>query len=120
MLELLNKVRIDEGFSQKKAVATEEVLSDKTTASHYQVGQKDALGNIIELGKEFTYNDFLAKKVFKLYTKQTRIVKKVPDGHANENPLTVPLIEEEQEFWFFDSEYKTLEEALTKANDFLQ
>jgi hypothetical protein len=58
IIEIDGKVRIEVGPARFKAIATKELLDDKVTAAHYQVGLPDALGKPIELGKEFTYIDW--------------------------------------------------------------
>lgn len=67
------KWRIERGPKKKVAAATEELLSDAVTATHYHVGGKDAVGKKIVLGEEMTYLDWLGErnwKVFRLHADQ--------------------------------------------------
>jgi hypothetical protein len=71
-----DQIRIEEGPKLRTAVANEELLHDDNTADHYYAGVKDmhfldalgkpytqprlgrdAVGNVIKLGEEFTYLD---------------------------------------------------------------
>jgi hypothetical protein len=60
-------VRVEPGPARRTAVATEELLADAATAKHYQVGLRDAAGDPIEIGKEMTYLDYRATRVWKVY-----------------------------------------------------
>src|SRR4051812_37727805 len=75
--------RIETGPPQITAIATEELLDNSQTAEHYHapiadgdktIFAKDALGNPIQLGEEFTYLDWggtdnEGKRVFYIYEK---------------------------------------------------
>src|SRR5690349_14159103 len=50
-----DKVRIEQGPVRRREVATEELLHDRRTAAHYKVGEPDAAGVKIELGKEMEF-----------------------------------------------------------------
>jgi hypothetical protein len=66
--QITETTRIEAGPPRKKAVATEELLSDRVTASHYQVGRLDALGKPIQLSQEMDYIDWLCpNKVWYVY-----------------------------------------------------
>jgi hypothetical protein len=68
MIELNGKVRIERSPPRRQEIATEALLSDEVTASHYAVGLPDALGKIIALGEPFDFIDFKAEKpVFTVY-----------------------------------------------------
>lgn len=67
LVDLSDYVRVEDGPLRRTEIATEELLSDEVTARHYQVGKPDAAGNIITLGKEMTFLDFKAKRVWYVY-----------------------------------------------------
>lgn len=67
LIEIDGRVRVERGPRMLTAVATEELLSNEVTASHYKVGGLDKLGKVIVLGEEMTYLDWLGKHVFHLY-----------------------------------------------------
>jgi hypothetical protein len=67
MIEIGTTIRVENGPARKTAVATEELLDDAVTASHYQVGSLDAMGKKIVLGKPMTYLDYLAEDVWYIY-----------------------------------------------------
>lgn len=125
MLELDNRVRIEEAVATKTAVATEELLSDEQTAPHYFAPRKistkdpvtgattetteystDAVGNRIVLGKSFVYRDYKAPRVQRVYVKASRNV--VVDGETIK-----------QEYWKIDSDQPTQEAALQRATELL-
>lgn len=54
--------RIERGPQRKRAKATDELLSDEVTATHYAVGKPDALNKPIEKGKDMDYIDWKAPK----------------------------------------------------------
>lgn len=85
LIEIGGKVRVEQGPELKTAEATEELLDDKVTASHYhapvekthaasgktvKVYAKDALGQRIEIGSDMTYLDWLGDRVWYVYVKQ--------------------------------------------------
>lgn len=92
--EIDGKVRIDTGPRRKQAVATEEILGDEVTATHYKVGGRDALGKVIALGEEMTYLDWLGDRVFYVY--------KLNEGR-----------------WVFKCSAESYEEAISKASELL-
>ncbi len=59
--------RVEAGPAYKTAVATPELLDDHVTASHYKVGQKDAMGKTIVLGERITYLDYKGVDVWYIY-----------------------------------------------------
>jgi hypothetical protein len=59
LIEIDGKVRVERGPKTIVAVASEELLSDAVTASHYQVGRPDVMGKPIVIGEEMTYHDWL-------------------------------------------------------------
>ena len=59
--------RVEAGPALITATATEELLADDTTAPHYKVGARDALGNTIELGQPMAYLDWLANRIWYVY-----------------------------------------------------
>jgi hypothetical protein len=65
--EIDGKVRVERGPARKTAKATEALLSNDRTLSHYQIGALDAAGQPIALGKPMTYLDWLAAKGFYVY-----------------------------------------------------
>ena len=65
--EIDGKVRVERGPVRKTGKATEALLSDDRTKSHYKVGALDAAGQPIVLGKSMTYLDWLADKGFYVY-----------------------------------------------------
>lgn len=63
-----DKIRINSGPIRKTEKATKELLDNKNTAEHYQVGNFDANGDIIEIGKSMHYLDYKnIKKVWYIY-----------------------------------------------------
>jgi hypothetical protein len=60
-------IRVENGPARKTAVATEELLDDAVTASHYKVGEKDAMGKPIVLGAPMTYLDYKGEWVWYVY-----------------------------------------------------
>lgn len=67
LVEIGGKVRVERGPARKTAKATEALLADTATATHYQVGQRDADGAMIEAGKPMTYIDWLGAKGWYVY-----------------------------------------------------
>ena len=67
--EIPGIVRVERAKPYRTAVATEALLSDDRTASHYQVGAPDAMGKRIVLGEQMTYVDWRNSKdvVWRLY-----------------------------------------------------
>lgn len=62
LIEISETVQIERSHQRKVAIATEELLSNDVTASHYAVGQVDANGNKIVLGQEMAYIDWLGPR----------------------------------------------------------
>lgn len=60
-------VAVEYGAVYKTEIATEELLSDTKTASHYVVGAPDAAGNEIVLGQPMTYVDWLGDHAWFVY-----------------------------------------------------
>ena len=98
IVDLSDYVRVEDGPLRRTEIATEELLSDEVTARHYQVGKPDAAGNFISLGKELTFLDFKAKRVWYVYKFQAvmedlppefraRCEKRKADGTASEADL---------------------------------
>jgi hypothetical protein len=74
LISIGDSVRIERGPPLLTATATEALLADEKTASHYKVGQADALGNPIVLGEPFAYldyggNEVEGKRVFYVFQK---------------------------------------------------
>ncbi len=67
LIDIGGKVRVERGPARKAGKATEALLSDDKTLSHYQIGRLDAVGNVIEAGKTFTYLDWLGPKGWYVY-----------------------------------------------------
>jgi len=67
MIEIGTTIRVENGPARKTAVATKELLDDAVTASHYKVGERDALGKVIVLGELMTYLDYLGDLVWYIY-----------------------------------------------------
>jgi hypothetical protein len=67
MIEIGSTIRVENGPARKTGIATRELLDDKVTASHYQVGAFDAMGKRIVLGEPMTYLDYLVEAVWYLY-----------------------------------------------------
>jgi hypothetical protein len=67
MIEIGSTIRVENGPARKTAIATKELLDDKVTASHYQVGAFDAMGNRIVLGEPMTYLDYRGELVWYIY-----------------------------------------------------
>ena len=78
MIEIGSAIRVENGPARKVAVATEELLDDKVTASHYQVGAFDAMGKRIVLGEPMTYLDYFGEWVWYVY--QLKDDETAPDG----------------------------------------
>jgi hypothetical protein len=66
-IKISETIVIESGPAKKKAIATEELLSDAVTAGHYKVGAKDAMYRPIVLGEEMTYLDWLGEWVWYVY-----------------------------------------------------
>jgi hypothetical protein len=66
-IEIGETVRVENGPARKTAVATEELLDDAVTASHYAVGEWDAMGKPIVLGEPMTYLDYRGEWVWYVY-----------------------------------------------------
>jgi hypothetical protein len=66
-ISISETVVIESGPAKKKAIATEELLSDAVTAGHYKAGAKDAMYKSIVIGQEMTYLDWLGAWVWYVY-----------------------------------------------------
>lgn len=60
LIHIDDTVVLERGPRRLSAMATDALLSDEVTASHYQVGRPDALGKPIVLGEPMTYLDWNA------------------------------------------------------------
>jgi hypothetical protein len=78
LIEIGSTIRVENGPARKTAVATPELLDDKMTASHYQVGAFDAMGKRIVLGESMTYLDYRGKWVWYIY--QLKDDETAPEG----------------------------------------
>ena len=67
IIEIGKTIRIEDGPPRKKTIATAEVLDNRITAKHYQIGKFDAMGKNIVLGEEMTYLDYYGNHVFYIY-----------------------------------------------------
>lgn len=67
LTEIDGRVRIESGPKRVVAVATNELLDDEVTASHYAAGKKDAVGKPIVLGEEMTYIDWMGERGWYVY-----------------------------------------------------
>lgn len=65
--EIGPSIRGEFGPPLKEAVATEALLDNTVTASHYQVGAPDALGSPIALGRPMSYLDWTARSSWGWY-----------------------------------------------------
>ena len=64
-----DSVILERGCVRRKAIATEELLSNDVTQSHYVVGRLDALGKEIVLGEEMAYIDWKSSdRVWYIYS----------------------------------------------------
>ncbi|MBE3063853.1 MAG: hypothetical protein IMZ69_02400 [Spirochaetes bacterium] len=70
MIEIGTTIRVENGPARKTAIATEELLDDAVTVSHYHIGLKDALGKVIVLGEPMTYLDYRGEDVWYVYQLQ--------------------------------------------------
>jgi hypothetical protein len=81
-IKISESIVIESGPAKKKAIATEELLSDAVTAGHYKAGMRkitkpdgsvvekpyvDAMNKPIVLGEEMTYLDWLGAWVWYVY-----------------------------------------------------
>lgn len=128
MTDIDDFIRIEPGHKHKKAVATEELLSDEVTARHYYAGVRkepvylangeqrkdpdgnlvyadrvgiDALGKPIELGKEMDYIDWKSKE--RSYNVYKKTLVKGVDGDAD------------RQVWKKVGEFDTHDEAMSHA-----
>ncbi len=67
LIQVSEFVRVEKGFVLKRALATEELLDNLVTASHYKVGNRDAKNKLIELGKEIWYVDYKGPMVWYVF-----------------------------------------------------
>jgi len=98
LIEFSPTLRIENGPARATGIATEELLDDKVTAGHYQVGEFDAVGKRIQLKKPMTYMDYYGGWVWYVY----KLVKVgfnakgqvlFPDGY----PLVIRTVKPEGE-----------------------
>ncbi len=97
IFEIPGIVRVDKAKPYHKAVATEALLSNERTASHYQVGAFDSFGKEIVLGEEMTYVDWHNK---------ADVVWRVYEWH---------LADDDVERWMPAGDFKTRDEAVNEA-----
>ena len=86
--------RIELSVITRTATATEELLSNDVTATHYVAGARDATGKLIVIGEQMTYHDWLGKE------REWRVYKRHVDEKTNAvwydkidaaaNPLDLP------------------------------
>jgi len=95
-IKISETIVIESGPAKKKAIATEELLSDAVTAGHYKVGGRDAMNKPIVLGEEMTYLDWLGAWVWYVYQEREvgidaagRPVGIDDDGHLVESAEAV-------------------------------
>lgn len=69
LVEIGGKARVERGPARRTGKATEALLADDKTAAHYQIGVRDAAGNLIEAGKPMVYLDWLGAKGFYVYSR---------------------------------------------------
>lgn len=62
LIEIGGKARVERGPAKKTGEATEALLSNDITATHYQFGALDAEGQVIVEGRTMTYFDWRAGK----------------------------------------------------------
>lgn len=67
LIQVADDVRVENGPRMVHAEATEQLLSNLKTHSDYRVGGRDALGRVIQVGKEIDYLDYRGKWVWYLY-----------------------------------------------------
>lgn len=67
LAEIDGKLRIEAGYARKTAVATPDILKDSVTKEHYVEGAFDAVGRVIEMGKDFSYLDYYGPAVYWVY-----------------------------------------------------
>lgn len=91
-IEIGETVRIEQGPALRRRLATAEALSNAATASHYQVGGRDAKGQVIEEGKMFSYLDYLAPPVHYVF-KRRAIGPEDPRYQQRPDGTTPPLDE---------------------------
>lgn len=84
LIDYDEKARVEAGPKLVTAKATDTLLADNKTAAHYRVGALDALGVVIELGKNMTYLDWLGTPVWYVYHYEN-----MPDDLAIERELPV-------------------------------
>jgi hypothetical protein len=105
--EIDGKVRIEAGPIRRQAVATAELLADATTAAHYKVGGRDALGKPIKLGAPMDYIDWRSsERAFYVYT---RLDLKAGDT----DPVTKKKSAVEFTRWMLAGDRPTEHEALS-------
>jgi len=66
-IEIGSTIRVENGPARKTATATKELLDNRVTAEHYQVGAFDAMGKRIVLGESMIYLDYYGEWVWYIY-----------------------------------------------------
>lgn len=69
LLQVGDKVRIERGPERKTETATEDLLNNDVTATHYAAGAPDADGNAIVIGQPMVYVDWLGPRGFYIFQK---------------------------------------------------
>ena len=67
LIQVSASVRVESGAKRETAKATKELLDDTVTHPGYKVGERDALGKVIALGKEMTFLDWYGPEVWYVY-----------------------------------------------------
>ena len=84
LIQVTPTVRVECGPVRRATIATAEVLDDRVTARHYQVGRRDALGKIIVLGEPMTYLDYRGPWGWHVY--QVQPVMLDAEGRITDDP----------------------------------
>lgn len=84
LIQVSPLVRVECGPVRRATVATEEVLDDRMTARHYQVGKRDALGKPIAIGEPMTYLDYRGPWGWHVY--QVQPVMLDAEGRLTDDP----------------------------------
>lgn len=96
-IEVGSSVRVENGPAQKVGIATVTLLNDKNTASHYQVGALDAMGQRIVLGKPMTYLDYRGPWVWYIYHFDKVTQRWLPAGIEATKEAAMPVAKEMKE-----------------------
>ncbi|MET4636147.1 hypothetical protein [Kaistia defluvii] len=77
--EIDGKARVERGPAKRTGKATAKLLANDKTAAHYQLGHRDAAGEVIEADKTMTYLDWLNPKGFYVYSR-VEPTEDLPEG----------------------------------------